>query len=152
MNSIKTEANDLRRRSIDQTRQQFAELALAGFRRAAYAGVFQKITGTKAPTYICDLILDGYQSNLTIRVQEVAPEADQENSPRKYMTTIRGLRLGRKPASFALVRNTSERGKGTLSGTLDFGFAQMALTVLPYCDATGADLWICVLEILRSEG
>ncbi|WP_281966962.1 hypothetical protein [Roseovarius nanhaiticus] len=150
MNSIKTQADFLRRKSVERTKQQFAELALAGFRRAAYAGVFQKITGTKVPTYVCDLVLDGYPSKITIRVKQT-PDTDQKNSPWRYTARIRGLRLARQPTPIALVRNTSQRGKKALSGTFDFGSAQMVLTVLPYRDASGEDLWICVLERPRGD-
>ena len=145
-------AHNLRRKSKDKVKQQFAEYALAGLRRPVYAGVFQKLAGMKTPTYICDLILDGYQRNLTIHLKELATDAGEENSQQRYLATIQNLPLRQKQKPFELSRIDPGTGRSYLKGALDLGTAQLVTTVLPHCDAYGLNPWVCVLEILRPEG
>jgi len=146
------DVHDLRRRSREQVSQTFAALALAGLRRPAYAGVFQRLAGTKIPTYICDLILDGHQRNLTIRLKMKTREVDQENIRHRYIATIQGLRFSLKQGPFDLLEHNPKNERAHLKGAMDLGATQMVMTVLPHCNADGFNPWICVLETLRPEG
>ncbi|SFO27092.1 hypothetical protein SAMN04487859_1223 [Roseovarius lutimaris] len=146
------DVHDLRRRSREQARQAFAGLALAGVRRPAYAGDFQRLAGTKIPTYICDLILDGHQRNLTIRLKMEAREVDQENIRHRYMATIQGLRFSLNQGPFDLFEHNPKNERACLKGVMDLGATQLVMTVLPHYTAHGFNPWICVLETLRPEG
>ena len=146
------DVHDLRRRSSEQVRQTFVGLALSGMRRPAYCGVFQRLAGTKIPTYICDLILDGHQRNLTIRLKMEPREVGQENIRRRYMATIQGQRLLSEYGPFILIEVNPKSERACLQGSMNLGAVQLLMTVLPHCNAQCFNPWICVLEPLRSDG
>lgn len=145
-------ADDLRHKSNDQVKRQFAELALAGLRRPVYTGAFRRLSKAKTRTYICDLIVDGYQRNLVIRLKAQEREAGQEDNQKRYGATIQGLPLALKKKQFNLVWSDAESGHGHLKGMLDISAAQLVMTVRPHRDVNDKELLICILEILRSEG
>lgn len=147
-----TDTHEIRRRSRDHASQQFAEHVLAGLRRPAYSGVFRRLPGTKTPTYLCELLLDGHHRNLTIRLKTLATETNQESVRPRHVATIKGLPLSWKHTPFDLVRHDPANGYHHLKGMLDLGAGQLAMTVLSHCNVRVFAPWICVLEILRSEG
>ncbi len=144
--------DDLRRRSSEQVRQTFVGLALSGLRRPAYSGVFLRRAGTKIPTYICDLILDGHQRNLTIRLKMEPCDVGQENIRHRYMATIQGQRLLTEYGPFDLIEANPKNECARLQGSMNLGAAQLVVTVLPHWNAQCFNPWICVLEPLRSDG
>lgn len=151
MNLSEHDTNTLRNKASDHAKREFAEFALAGLRRPAYAAVFDKLPGCKLNSYGCNLLLDGYERNLTIRLKQQNATCTEGRTQAQYFATIQGLPMSVGQQPIALVQRHSSEKHAYLTGTLELGVAKLVITVLPHRNTSGIGMFLCILEVLRCK-
>ncbi len=137
---------------FDKLKYLSAELILSGFRRDTYAGVFVRQDISHNETHVCDLLLDGYERKIQIKVAGDLTISEARTRTDRPIAALHGLPLLLKPPKVELYPTDSEPGMPPhFIATVNLKAAVLRINVLPFIATGQGPKWLCVLEILREE-
>lgn len=143
MGTAHAAAAEKRRETTKQARWDVTDYALAGLRRAHYAGVFRTIEGAASPTFVAEIELDGFERSLEIRAI-----AQRDAAGQRYLDgMLSGLPLLCETRRFKLTRNAGRVDR--YSGTIELHGASLVINILPTTAVNGCRVNLCHLEVLR---
>ncbi|WP_375553874.1 hypothetical protein [Roseovarius mucosus] len=145
MNKNRNLTGRKRQEHNEKFKAQFTDYALAGLRKSDYAGVFQKIKDGDQTAWLAEIKLDGFQRSLFVKIWGSRDKAG--NICR--LGLLQGLHLKPERRSFNPVAIPD--GGEQFQGIIELQDARLIINVLPASTGSDRRIYLCHLEVVRSD-